>query len=293
MTMSVDTLIHLAFSTKPVHNVREMHELNVIGSLNLLRAALKSRVKNIIIVTSTEAYGYWSQNPFYMDETRALKPNRDFQYAIDTAELDEHCQEYMKRHPGIRFCILRSCFVAGPEVKNRIFNYLEKKVIPVVAGYDPLFQFIHIDDLIEVITKSISTDIRGVYNISGDGVLSLRNMLKLLKKPYFTVVYPVLYPVTELLWYFKILDHAFMELEFIRFTCLASSDKAKRDFGFSPKYNTREAFETYLEHQRIKKFQREKSIFSRESLIEILKEYTKDREKAEIEKVKSIIKSAR
>ncbi|HHO57251.1 MAG TPA: NAD-dependent epimerase/dehydratase family protein, partial [Thermoplasmatales archaeon] len=59
----IDAVIHLAFVLNPIHNEREMHDININGARNVLEAAEHAGVEKIIMTSSTMVYGAWPDNP--------------------------------------------------------------------------------------------------------------------------------------------------------------------------------------------------------------------------------------
>jgi UDP-glucose 4-epimerase len=62
--------------------------------------------------------------------------------------------------------------------------------VPAILGFDPRYQFIHEDDLVEVLRLAVAEDLDGVYNAAADGVLALSEIASLLGKPLAPVLPP-------------------------------------------------------------------------------------------------------
>ncbi|GAB3797443.1 hypothetical protein GCM10027605_07380 [Micromonospora zhanjiangensis] len=50
--------------------------------------------------------------------------------------------------------------------------------MPTVLGRDPRLQFLHIDDALEVLHRSVVEDHGGTYNVAGAGVLALSQAIR-------------------------------------------------------------------------------------------------------------------
>jgi UDP-glucose 4-epimerase len=63
-------------------------------------------------------------------------------------------------------------------------------VLPAILGFDPRYQFIHEDDVVDVLRCAVANDLPGVYNAAGDGVLVLSEVASLLGKPFAPILPP-------------------------------------------------------------------------------------------------------
>ena len=68
----VDTVVHTAFFTSPRRDATYAHELESIGTLNLLAAAAAAGVRHVVLRSFTAVYGARGQNPSFLTEERAL-----------------------------------------------------------------------------------------------------------------------------------------------------------------------------------------------------------------------------
>jgi UDP-glucose 4-epimerase len=293
-SFGVDTIIHLAFSVKPIHNRREMHEINLVGALNLLRAAHMAQVRRIILLSSTTVYGFHRNNPFYMTEDHPTRPNRDLQYAVDKVEVERLMRQYARKNPDCQLVILRPCSMTGSKVQNYLSDYLSNSVVPVVMGYDPLFQFVHVDDVVSATLRACDRrDATGVYNVVGDGAIPLRNVVKLSGGLPVPVPTPIARPVTDLLWYLKLINSTSESLQQFRFSCLASNRRLQKDLGVKLQHSSESALVTEIDAQRIRKYNGSEAPRRKAPLSDALREYYHDRERAEEERILRITNPAR
>ena len=54
----------------------------------------------------------------------------------------------------------------------------------MILGFDPRYQFVHEDDVVHALEHAVKSELPGVYNVAGDGVLALSEVAGLLGKPY-------------------------------------------------------------------------------------------------------------
>ncbi len=57
-------------------------------------------------------------------------------------------------------------------------GFLRGKRVPLVLGFDPLFQFLHEDDVVRAIALTLDKRPRGVFNVAGPQPLPLSRVIK-------------------------------------------------------------------------------------------------------------------
>jgi UDP-glucose 4-epimerase len=236
----IDTLFHLAFVVKPIRNLRHMHDIDVVGTKNILQSAFNAGVKHVIAISSTLAYGAHPDNPNLLDEEAPLRGNKSFPYGHYKAVTDRIIQDFAADHPEMIITILRPCTVFGPNVDNYISRMLFLPVTICVKGHNPSVQFVHEDDFVEACVTVMDKKIPGPFNINGDGVLTVNRIAELLGTRLIPVPAWLLYPMVELLWrlHFPGIEVNRGYLDYIRYPFVASNKNAKKKFGFKPRFTS-------------------------------------------------------
>lgn len=239
----IDTLVHLAYTIKASHDINEMHDINVNGTLNILDIAKENNIKKIVIVSSTTVYGAHSDNPVYLTEDVPLKGNSNYYYTKDKIEIEQIFKKFKKENPQIKCIVIRPCTLLGPHANNHISRYMMRPIVPIIYGCNPEFQIIHEEDLINALRLVLEKDVDGVFNIVGKDAIPLRDIPKILNRKSIGIPYKLFYIIYNMLWLLRIpiLEHPVPMLHFIRYRWVASGDKAKRELGYFPRYSAREA----------------------------------------------------
>lgn len=288
----VDTVIHLAFAVTPLHNPEKVHEINVIGTTNVLRACELAKVKRLLVLSSTAAYGPDYRNPSLLTERSPLRGKKNFQFANDKVEIEKLCHQYFRKHPKCLVTILRSCTVIGPGVDNFITRYLDRLFVPTLLGYDPLMQFVHIEDLVDACLLVLKSQVSGVYNVVGEGVLPLSSVIKLAGKIPLPIIHFGVYPLAEILWYLRISEIPSALVDYIRYSWIASGEKIAKELGFIPRYSSKDALLSYVESQRVDKL-RKKSEKEELQISQKVSELTEEQTRRELDKVKQFIRKTK
>src|SRR5262245_25985172 len=186
----IRSLLHSAFILDPLYDEREMHDIDVNGTRNVLEAALAAKVPHLLATSSTTAYGALPDNPVPLSEDDPPRAAPDFVYAHDKRLMDEMLGDFARAHAAIKVCTIRPCIVLGPNVANYIASLmLRQPVVSLLSGADPPYQFVHEDDLVSLIARCLERQADGVWNAVGSGTLLVSELARIqgkraLKVPY-------------------------------------------------------------------------------------------------------------
>jgi len=246
----IDCLIHAAYILPPIHDTALMEDINVGGTRNVLSSAARHKVTQILDSSSTTAYGFHPDNPALLTEESPLRGNDDFTYAKNKREIEGWIKDFEKANPDISLTVIRPCFVVGPGFTNPLARHLCKKICILPTNPAP-FQFIHEDDLVEIMYLLLKEKKTGVYNLAADGTMTFDEMLHLLGNRPLKIPFQLLWPMNNLMWHLRatfITEFPSPCLNMLRYPWLASNDKIKRELGYTFKYTTAEAFEDFVRH---------------------------------------------
>lgn len=170
----VDTAVHsfLVVDSTAVR-ARALHEVNVIGTLNLLAAtgAPGSRVRHVIMKSSTLVYGSHPRDPVTFDEDtpRSGPPHSEVERSLIDAE--RLVQDFAEDNPAIRVTVLRFANVLGPNIVTPISRNLSRPLCPAIFGYDPQLQFVAENDVVRAVEFVARQELAGTFNVAGEGRL--------------------------------------------------------------------------------------------------------------------------
>jgi UDP-glucose 4-epimerase len=248
----IDTVLHLAFVVKPVHNKKLMHDIDVNGTRNVLEAALSSGVKHVVAVSSTLAYGAHRDNPPVLTEDHPLRGNVSYPYGRNKAVVDVLMQEFARSHPEMTITILRPCTVFGPSVDNYVSRMLFMPVVVSIYGYDPEVQLVHEDDFVSACLLAMDKKIPGAFNIAGDGTLCASAIAAMIGTTLIPLPKWFIYPLLELLWRLRMpgIEVNSGYLDYIRYPFVASTLRAARDLAFKPKHTTLETLDQTIRSRK-------------------------------------------
>ncbi|MEX0992440.1 MAG: NAD-dependent epimerase/dehydratase family protein [Solirubrobacterales bacterium] len=181
----VDTVVHsdVLLAPEPGKEPRQLHDINVIGSLQLLAAVEKTEtVETIVVRGSAAIYGAEPNAPdFFKEEMAQLFPPRT-RFQRDVGELESYFETFAKRFPAITVTILRYQPTLGPKVDSPLTRYLRQPVAPVQAGFDPRLQFVHDEDTVLALEAAVRKPVDGPVNVAGEGSISLSKLLRVCRR---------------------------------------------------------------------------------------------------------------
>jgi len=246
----IDCVIHTAYILPPMPEISLMEDININGARNVITAAARHRVSQILDCSSSTAYGFHPDNPAVLTEESPLRGNDDFTYAKNKKEIDAWIRVFEEDCPDIVVTTIRPCFVVGPGFTNPLARHLTKKICIMPLETSP-FQFIHEDDLVEIMYLLLKKRKAGIYNLAADGTMTFDDMIRILGGLSLKLPVWLLWPINNLMWRLRmtfVTEFPSPCLNMIRYPWIASNKKVKEELGYAFRYTTREAFEDFARH---------------------------------------------
>jgi UDP-glucose 4-epimerase len=245
----VGSLVHFAFFTNPRRDKSYAHELESIGTLNLLAAAAAAGVSRVVLRSFTAVYGARGQNPNFLTEDRPLQPNASLGWVRDKLEAEQHAASFARRYPQMAVSVLRFAPLFGPGVRSFYTRIFDHRVVPMLMGFDPLVQLLHPDDALDATAAALERPVAGAFNIVPRAAIPLRSALHLGAKVPVPVPHPLAYMLSDALWAAGLAEAPGAFLDYVRYLFVADGARAEREFGFRPRYSSREALLAYLRYR--------------------------------------------
>ncbi|WP_319523248.1 NAD-dependent epimerase/dehydratase family protein [uncultured Desulfosarcina sp.] len=248
----IDTVIHLAFVVKPIHDLARMHDIDTNGTRNVLQKSYDAGVRHIVAISSTLAYGAHPDNPPELKENDPLRGNRSYAYGYNKARVDEMIQKFAADHPEITVTILRPCTVFGPTVDNYVSRMLFQPLTAGILGSNPPVQFVHEEDFVRACLIAVEKRIPGTFNIVGKGALTTKEVASILGTRIIPLPALLLYPLVEMLWRLHVpgIEVNRGYLDYARYGFVAGGEKAEAELGFVPVFSSRQVLEDTVRKRR-------------------------------------------
>jgi UDP-glucose 4-epimerase len=249
----IDTVIDTRLIVdSTVTTSRRAHENNVIGTMNILAACSgpNSSVRKLIFKSSAHYYGCNQDDPAFFTESMGRPHPPRTSIERDIVEAEASIEEFREKNPDVCVTAFRFANVLGPDVQTAHTRLFELPAIPMILGFDPRYQFVHEDDVVNALLHAGLNDLPGIYNIAGDGVLAFTEVCSLLGKQFLPVLPPWGTGVaTQALRRFGVVIPPDMlgQLRFGR----GLDNRRFKATGFGYRYTTRETVQKLGEHLRL------------------------------------------
>lgn len=178
------TIIHLAaVSSDPLckKNPYESFDINIMGTLNLIRSAIKKNVKQFIFASTEWVYEGFTGNEEKDEDSPIDITKHKSEYAISKLISEMNLkQQYGNGIDNIT--ILRFGIIYGPRKNN--WSALESIVASVknensvtIGSLKTGRRFIHVYDIVRGIESSIGLNGFNIINLSGDKIITLHDII--------------------------------------------------------------------------------------------------------------------
>ncbi|RME52259.1 MAG: hypothetical protein D6795_06915, partial [Deltaproteobacteria bacterium] len=158
--------------------------------------------------------------------------------------------EYREKAPQLEQLVFRPGTVLGAETDNQITALFEGPIILGIRGSDTPFVFIWDHDVVSCLLLGITTDRTGIYNLAGDGVVTMRQIAGIVGRPYLPLPVWSVRGGLFLLRKVGLTPYGPEQVDFLRYRPVLSNRRLKEEFGYRPEKTSLETFHFYLEARR-------------------------------------------
>jgi len=249
----VDTVVHNQIVRRPSAGMspRRAHDVNVIGSLQLLAACERTpTLRSIVVRGSAGIYGAEPAAPqFFTEDMARLYPLRT-RFQRDVAEIENLFGTFAKRHESVACSMLRYQPSIGPAGSTQIPQYLSMPVVPTYLGFDPRIQLIHERDALGALVAAVRRPVRGPLNVAADGTIGLTRMIRLAGRPTLPIPSPLFGGATAAGKRVGLFDFSPDFQRLLRYGRGVDTARLESEIGFTPRYTTVAAVEDYVASRR-------------------------------------------
>lgn len=261
---NIDVIFHLAASLNYFGKKEELFQVNVKGTENLLKLAVKSRATKFIFTSSIEAIGLIRKENIPADEAFSCKPVSP--YGESKLEAEKQVRMFAKEK-DLDATIVRLGNVCGPgstafivPIANAILN--KDKLLRFLHVYkDRYLHLVYIEDVVDGIVKAAEkADMSETYILAGEEYITIGRLFELIAEGLSA-------PVDLRTDKWKTTDNAYLNLrkkvqrvrkradlltylmagEGDRIHRAYSIEKAKQSLDYSPKISLRDGIAKTLE----------------------------------------------
>lgn len=195
-TRRPDAVVHLATVTSLSKDADDRSRINLNGTRALFEHAERYDVQSCVFVGRHTFYGAAPDANLYHPETDPPLAVATFPELADLVAADLFAASALWRTPKLKTVVLRICYTIGPSKKGTLAAFLDGRRVPLVFGFDPLFQVMHEEDAARAIVlaaqSSTEGDLKGAFNVAGPPPLPLSTLIKLAGREPVRIPEPLL-----------------------------------------------------------------------------------------------------
>ncbi len=173
----IEVVYHCVAQVPLARDKALFQSVNVGGAENLLKAALETGVKKVVLLSSSAVFGIPAHNP--VSETTPLYPREAYGQAKLQAEL--LARRYHEQH-GLDVTIIRPRTILGHGrlgIFQILFDWIaEGRRVYVLGQGHNRYQFVHAEDLAEACWLAAQQPGFAVYNIGAENFGTMRESLE-------------------------------------------------------------------------------------------------------------------
>ncbi len=210
------------------------HEVNISGTLNVLRAAVANNVKRVVIASSSSVYGDTNELPYTEEEhPQPLSP-----YGVSKLAGDHYAKVFNEVY-GLSTVSLRYFSVYGPRIRPDlvlpIFTkaLVHNKKVKIFGDGEQSRDFTYIDDIVDGTLRAMTkNNIDGeIFNIASGERITINKLYTLLGELVDRKITPI---------------HEKEKKGEARHTH-ANINKARKHLGYKPRYNIKQGLKKFIE----------------------------------------------
>jgi UDP-glucose 4-epimerase len=261
-----NVVVHLAFMI--MGGARDTTEINLTGSRNVFGAAIDAGVERLVYASSVAAYGFGADNPPVLTEDLEPRGTQRHYYSAQKAELELALRELLAGNDVAAY-VFRPCIVAGPDALTLVetipyVQLSDKMPAPILRALELMpmlrpvipdpgipFQLVHHDDVATALEAAVlGRGEPGVYNLAGDGTLTLADLADALG--WYSIPVPELAvgAAAELVARLPFMPDEAQWIESGRRPVIMDTSRARTLLGWQPRHDARETLEAMVDAAR-------------------------------------------
>jgi UDP-glucose 4-epimerase len=243
----IGTVVHLAaiVTPGPASNRALEYSVDVLGTRNVLEACVAAGVRRIVVTSSGAAYGYHADNPACLTEDHPVRGNEAFAYSHHKRLVEELLAQYRCEHPALEQVVFRVGTILGETTRNQITALFERPRLLAIRGSASPFVFVWDRDVAGAIEHAVYDGPPGIYNVAGDGALSITEIAARLGKPCLTLPPGLVRAALAVLHPLGLSRYGPEQVDFLRYRPVLDNRRLKERFGYVPRLSSAEVFELF------------------------------------------------
>ncbi|WP_250028000.1 NAD-dependent epimerase/dehydratase family protein [Paractinoplanes maris] len=246
--LGAEAIVHLSVTSAPdaQHGRAAMKEQNVIGTMQLLAAAQAApRLRKLVVRSSTAAYGASFRDPGVFTEDTEPRAVPRGSFARDILDIEGYVRGFRRRRPEVAATVLRFAPFISSTADTTLTRYFAQPVVPTVLGRDARLQFVHVDDALEILHRSVIEEHAGTFNVAGAGILALSQAIRRAGRISVPLPEGTLSTLAGVARNVGVGQIGFDQIDLFVHGRVVDTTRLVSEFGFTPR-TTAEAFDDFI-----------------------------------------------
>jgi UDP-glucose 4-epimerase len=252
-SLGAEAVVHLAVTGAPDQRAggrAAMKEQNVIGTMQLMAAAQAAGpLRKLVLRSSTAAYGASFKDPAVFTEDTEPRAVPRGAFARDILDIEGYVRGFRRRRPNVDSTVLRFAPMISASADTTLTRYFSQPVVPTVWGRDARLQFVHVEDALEILHRSVVEDHPGTFNVAGAGVISLSQAVRRAGRISVPLFEGTLSSVAGLARQLGVGEIGLDQIDLFVHGRVVDTSRLVKEFGFTPR-TTEAAFAEFIETHR-------------------------------------------
>lgn len=253
-----DLAVHAA-AALPLYSREDIFSTDIVGTRNVLQAALDNGLARVIQISSTAVYGIPDHHPL-VEEDRLVGVGP---YGEAKIAAEKICLEF--REKGLCVPIIRPKSFIGPErlgVFALFYDWAKDgKNFPMIGSGNNRYQLLDVEDLCDAVSLCATLDptvVNDIFNIGAEEFTTMREDYQAVLDRAGFGKRIIGFPAAPMIWTLRLLEllHLSPLYKWVYETAskdsFVSIEKAKSKLGFQAKFSNKQAlvrnYEWYLEN---------------------------------------------
>ncbi|KFM22143.1 UDP-glucose 4-epimerase protein [Marine Group I thaumarchaeote SCGC AAA799-B03] len=182
---NTDAIIHLAALSRDPdckNKALECFDVNVMGTLNLMKSSHEKNVKQFIFASSEWVYDKFVNSEEKNEESQINIANHTSEYALSKLVTESNLRQQFQ-HGFSDVTILRFGIIYGPRKSNwsaveSIFHQVKNQNKVTVGSLNTGRRFVHVSDIAGGIIASLGLKGFNIINLTGNNIMTLKDIIK-------------------------------------------------------------------------------------------------------------------
>ncbi|MDF1607843.1 SDR family oxidoreductase [Hoeflea sp. YIM 152468] len=239
-----EVIVHLASIVSPARGMGRdfAYDVDVKGTHNVLDAALRYGVRRLVVTSSGAAYGYHADNPVPLRESDPVRGNPEFAYSDHKRRVEEMLAEARTSHAALEQVVLRVGTVLGAGLENQITDLFHRPRLIAVRGTDSPFVFVWTRDLARILLRAAGDGPAGIFNVCGDGLMTVDDLAGALGKPVMALPAWLLKAALGIARPLGLSRYGPEQVRFLQYRPVLDNTALKTGFGYTPELSSAQTF---------------------------------------------------